>query len=322
MRVDLVILDYNAPADTLACLRSVLSSGDPDCHVIVCDNGSLPESVAALRAGLSSVTGTSPEEDAVVPGLPSGARTARYGPGVTLLALEQNLGYAGGNNAALRLALARGPDAVLLLNNDVTVEKDTLRRLREVLESNPDLGIVGAVNVDAEDGTTILEEGIRMDLVRFDGIRVPLRETGFDRVDKVIGASMLIRGEVLRDVGLLDERYFLYWEDTDYCFRVRARGHGVAVCYDARVRHKRHGTSNECVRSYFMTRNSFLFLSSHLPLHRRFIPASLVVGRGLKDALFHGLVRRDWRRAGAILHGLLDGLLGRTGKARLDEYYA
>lgn len=321
MRVNVIILDYNAAGDTLACLASVLASSHTDFQVLVCDNGSRPPSVEGLRAGLPAVAGAPPEEEGDDRDLPPGARVTRYGLRVTLLQLPSNLGYAGGNNAGLRLALAKGGDAALLLNNDLTVEPETISRMVEVLEADPGVGIVGALNLDAEDGTSVLEEGIRMDMVWFDALRVPVRERGFERVDKVIGASMLVSAKVLGDVGLLDERYFLYWEDTDYCFRARAKGHGVAVSYDARVRHKRHGTSNERVRSYFMTRNSLLFIASHLPLHRRLFPGLLVAGRGVKDALKYALVEGDPLRARSIVHGLLDGLLGRTGKGRLDEYY-
>jgi GT2 family glycosyltransferase len=321
VRVIVVILDYNAAGDTLACLRSVLAGTHPDLHVLVCDNGSRPASVEALRDGLAVVTGEAAVPGADAPELPRGSSVIRHGPRVTLIQLPVNLGYAGGNNACLRVAMATGRDPVLLLNNDVTVKPDTIARLLEVLESDRSLGVVGALNIDADDHRSILEEGIRMDLVRFDALRVPARETGFDRVDKVIGASMLISSDALRHVGLLDERFFLYWEDTDYCFRASAKGYGVAVSYDARVHHKRHGTSNERVRSYFMTRNSFLFLASHLPWHRRLVPGFLVLGRGVKDVLLHFLVRRDGLRARAIAHGLLDGLLGRTGKGRLDDYY-
>jgi len=75
------------------------------------------------------------------------------------------------------------------------------------------------------------------------------------------------------------------------------------------------------VRSYFMTRNAFLFLSAHVPLHRRLIPEIFIVGRGVKDILIHGLRLGDWVRARSIAHGLMDGLLGRSGKGRLDAYY-
>jgi GT2 family glycosyltransferase len=160
-----------------------------------------------------------------------------------------------------------------------------------------------------------------MDLVRFDALRVPVRKSGFDRVDKVIGASMLVSDDVLRDVGLIDERFFLYWEDTDYCFRAREKGYGVAVSYDARVRHKRHGTSNERVRGYFMSRNALLFMATHLPPGRRLVPGFLFLARGAKDVAKYSLWRRDRARARAIALGLLDGLRGRTGKGRLDEFY-
>lgn len=136
-----------------------------------------------------------------------------------------------------------------------------------------------------------------------------------------MGSAMLVSAAALRTIGLLDDRYFLYWEDTDLCFRARARGLGVAVSYDARVLHGRHGTSNERVRAYFMNRNAILFLSSHLPLHRRLWPEALLVARGLKDVVKHALGSGGIALSRAIAAGLVDGLAGRTGKGRLDRFY-
>lgn len=321
MRVAVVVLDYNGAEETLACVRSVLGSLHPAVEVLVVDNGSDARSVEALRAGLVPVTGHEPEEGELGPDLPPGSRAARHGPRVTFLGLPRNLGYTGGNNVGLRRALALGCDAALLLNNDVVVPPDAIGRLVEALEADAGLGIVGALNVDPADGKTVVEAGVRMDLVWLDAHLVPPRTHGVERVDKVMGSAMLVRSAVLREVGLLDERYFLYWEDTDFCFRARARGHGVAVSYDARVLHGPHGTSNPRVRAYFMNRNALLFLSSHLPLHRRLLPQALLVARGVKDVLKHALGGAGIEVSRAIADGLVDGLTGRTGKGRLDRHY-
>jgi GT2 family glycosyltransferase len=321
MRVHIVILSYNAAPRTIACLQSVLGTVDVDYQVLLCDNGSTPETVEALSAFLSGTPGSgqSREESLTVRG--RDVEITHYGPAVRFIRLDTNLGYAGGNNVGLAYAMDQGGDYVCILNNDVVIEPDTIATLARVFAQAPRIGIAGALNVDLEDGRTVLENGIRFDLTTFKQEFVPLRDSGFDLVDKVIGASMLISVDALRDVGLLDERYFLYWEDMDYCLRTRAKGYGVAICYDAKVRHARHGTSNECVRSYFMTRNSFLLVASNVPARRRIVPYSRLLFTFTRRILWWAIAKRDMLRAHSLLAGVVDGLRGRGGKGRFDRYY-
>lgn len=217
-----VIVNYNTAELLERCLVALRQSDlDRACSVFVVDNGSQDGSSELVRS--------------------------RF-PDVTLLECGRNLGFARANNLALRRILAwlpqdvRRDHAVLLLNTDCFVRPDTLRQLVAVLDGEPDVGIVGPKLVRA-DG--------RLDLACRRSFPTPLtalwklaglaslfpRSQRFGRynltyldpdqsaeVDAVSGACMLVRVEAIVQAGLLDEAYFMYGEDLDWAYRIKARG--------------------------------------------------------------------------------------------------
>jgi len=199
--VAIVILTWNGLEYTRACLES-LAAHTPlrrGVHVIVVDNGSTDGTVEYLR-GL---------------------------PWVTLLENHRNLGYARGCNRGIRAAPA-GCD-VLLLNNDTVILQDGwLDELQRVAYSAPDVGIVGCRLV-LPDGR-LLHAGAEMPLTSFWGQQIGSLEKDVNQysrdraVESVVGACMYIRRVVLDRVGLLDETYTAYFEDSDYCLRAAQAG--------------------------------------------------------------------------------------------------
>jgi N-acetylglucosaminyl-diphospho-decaprenol L-rhamnosyltransferase len=240
--LDIVILNYNRGDLLRNCLRSVLNSRSS--HTIgvwVVDNASSDDSVAIVRAEF---------------------------PETRLIVNERNSGFASGNNLALRQILAAidpGADQtryVMLLNNDTVVEPDALDLLIEYLDEHPQVGAVGP-KVVLLDGS--LDLACRrsfptptVSFYRMTGLsKLFPRSPRFGRynmtyldpdveteVDSLVGAAMLLRTEVLREVGLLDEQFFMYGEDVDWCYRIKAYGWRIVYYPRAVIHHHKRAASS------------------------------------------------------------------------------
>lgn len=163
-------------------------------------------------------------------------------PDIRLIDAGANLGFAGGNNLVLRDCTA---DYVMLLNSDALVEAGTVDRMIAVLDSHPLVGAVGARIVNAHDGadqdypcrfpsfSAMISRALR-------GAEHPAAERhGPISMERLHGAGMMMRGLLLHSVGLLDDGFFMYDEDVDWCIRARAQGWRLCLVPEARVLH--HG---------------------------------------------------------------------------------
>jgi len=203
-RVTIVVLNWNRPAETIACLESLAAADLAGATTLVVDNGSTDGSVEAIR---------------------------RRFPDVRVIALPENHGYAGGNNAGIRAALDAGADGVLLLNNDTRVAPDFLAALLEAINSSPQCAAVASAihRLDRPEMLDVAWSEVNFrerHAVKIRGVNALVGE-GFDRrrhVPVVVGCAVLLRAEALRKVGVLDERYFAYHEDVDWSLRARRAG--------------------------------------------------------------------------------------------------
>lgn len=224
--LSIVIVSYEALALTLACLESLDrevrgkgAAGGLGIQVIVVDNGSTDGTVAAVAA--------------------------RF-PWVRVVALPRNVGFARGCNAGLREASGRH---ALLLNNDTVVHPDVLERCVAHLDAHPDVGVVGPQllhedgrlqnSVHAAPGlaTELLPKGLLEWILprRYPSKR--RRLDGPTDVDAVLGACLFVRGEALARVGGLPEEYFLFLEETDWCWSIREAGFRVVHLPDVTLTH-------------------------------------------------------------------------------------
>lgn len=279
-RVAVVIVSWNGCEHTLACLGAVLAGAREEPGiVVVVDNGSDDGSPGAVRA--------------------------RF-PSVYVLETGRNLGFAAGNNVAFRLLKDDPPDYVWLLNNDARPDPGALRALVSLADADPGLGAVGSVLVGVDGAVEAWGSGsvsFRSGLPRHH--RSPA-EPG--DIDYLVGASLLLRWSALAEVGFFDTRYFLYWEDTDLCFRLRNAGWRLDVARDARVRHE--GQASSGLRSPLwdreFTASSVLFFRRHASL--AFPPIAVATsGRLVRRAL-----RGEWENVRATWQGLTRGLRLRT----------
>lgn len=241
--VSIIVLNYNGREDTLACLRSLEHLTYPNVEVIVVDNASSDASVEAIRAAY---------------------------PNMTLIETGANLGFTGGNNVGIRYALERGADYILLLNNDTVVAPDFISILVETMENDPGLGVTGPMIYYYSAPETIWSAGGAIDWTRGTTSMIGLNEEDKSQyglspraVDFVTGCALLARRAVWEQAGLLDDRFFMYYEEAEWCVRASRAGYSIRLVPAAMIWHKISIDDRAASPRtyYYMTRNRLLFLS-------------------------------------------------------------
>lgn len=231
-----VLLNYRTPDMTLAALRAAYRAIEnvPDARIDVVDNDSRDGSYERIAAGV---------------------REQRYAPErVRVLESPRNGGFGAGNNFAIRPALESEdpPELIYILNSDAFPAPDAIERLIDFMEARPDVGIAGSaiVGTDGEPHVSAfrfpslwseLEAGLSLGVVSrlLSERRVSIspRPSATCEVDWLAGASMMIRAEVLRAIGLFDETFFLYFEETDLCRRAKLAGWPTWYVVESVVEH-------------------------------------------------------------------------------------
>jgi GT2 family glycosyltransferase len=332
-RVYVIVLNWNGWRDTIECLESVVRLDYPNYRVVVCDNssdGSLEqirkwakgEMVVETRNPILSAL-TSPPVAKSIPFVELGRAEAEMGSGDTnsrlvLIQTGANRGFGGGNNVALRYALNRGDcDFAWLLNNDTVATPDALSHLVHRMGECPNAGICGSTllyyddpsKVQAFGGSTYnkwLARGRHIGKLA-DAAQIPKAHEVEPQMAYVIGASMLVRRSFLEQVGLLNEEYFVYYDELDWATRAKGRFQ-LAYSPLSIVYHKEgaaigsHRTHLSPLAEFYMVRNRLLFTRRYYP---RAIP-SVLVGIGL-SAIRRSLKFR-WRNVGALISGGLQGI--------------
>jgi GT2 family glycosyltransferase len=289
-RTAIIILNWNNAADTVACLRSVTNADYGALEVVVVDNGSTDDSVACIRTAF---------------------------PHMRIIETGCNLGYAGGNNVGIRQVLAEGFDFVCILNNDTTVEPSFLNPLIAVLAARPDVGIVTPLVAEQSTGAGVWALGQRVNrwtaTVSREHAGAPVtawRGCEPFAVEAASGAAMLVERSVFEQAGLMDERFFLYYEETDWCLRLRKLGIQIFAVPESVVHHRVSATLGQTspVIDYYMTRNHFLLLCRTIGRQLLAVSAFTVKPEG-------GL--RIPRRNARLL-ALRDAMRGRWGRMGAD----
>lgn len=292
--IAVVVLNTNRREDTLECLASLEALDYPNHSVIVLDNASTDGSAEAVRA--------------------------RF-PAVRVHHLTENLGYAGNNNVGIRLAVEAGADWVLVLNEDTTLDPACFTELMRAAAVDPRIGVVGPMVYHADEPTVIQSAGGLLD-ARWTSIHAGQNEDDRGQfaaprdVQWISGCAILVRAEAIRQVGALDERFFYYWEETEWCIRIAKAGWRIVHVPAARIWHKgvtRHYRPGPSV-AYYNTRNRLLMQSVHrAPLsvraHTWFQTARTLLSHTVKAGSEDRRAARD-----AIWWGASDYLRGRWGK--------
>jgi GT2 family glycosyltransferase len=238
-----IVLNWNGWQDTIECLGALKQCTYPHLSVIVVDNGSTNDSVARIRAAHADIL---------------------------LLESGTNLGFAGGNNIGIRYALARGADYVWLLNNDTKPATDALSALVAKALTDRRIGAVASICYYA-DAPSLVEAwaGTRVNLW-IGYVRNSTEPHEDDWFEALYGASLLIARAAIEDAGLLDEGFFLYWEETEFCLRLRKEGWRLAAAPDSRVLHKVNASTggNTVILDRYFTASGLRLLGLHSPAPR------------------------------------------------------
>jgi GT2 family glycosyltransferase len=328
--VDILLLNWNNWQDTVECLESVFQSSHESFRVVVCDNGSTNDSLERLRAWargdllpaivrsplaepLRKRRDPIPFAEYSRPQAERGGDRAMDGARFILIAVGENLGFAGGNNVGLRLITARNEAKfVWLLNNDTVVAANAMCELVKVATRDGALGSVGATLLEywspnvvqaAGGGRLVSWQGLPREHSATGQARGSREGTHPDRLDFISMGCLLVPLDVVKRVGLIDERYFLYCEDIDYSLRVRALGWRLAFAAGAEVWHKGgaaaiHGSSRH---DYYMVRSALLLVHKFFP---RRLP--IAFGFSLFRCALPKVVRGQWTRLRAVLRAYRD----------------
>lgn len=190
-------------------------------------------------------------------------------PQVTVLRLSENFGFAGGCNRGMEYCLENAADYIWLVNNDARVADDSLSLLMQQAQQKSDAGALGGAVVDSLSANEKHVEASR-GTINFKSAKtkvVSQMVTEPTYADWLHGSNLLLRAKTLREVGLFDERYFLYFEDTELCHRMNLKGWKCLFVPNAMIEHLGSASTQDSRRhwrSYYYIRNRFLFFNTYL----------------------------------------------------------
>jgi len=255
-RVSIIILNWNGLKDTIECLESLHGITYPDYQILVVDNGSTGDDVKVLRE--------------------------HFGDYIHIIENDKNYGFAEGNNIGLRYALTNhNPHYLLLLNNDIIVDPDFLTELVKAAENNPEIGLLGPVVYDYYKQSVVRGTGSGQRISWWRGTFVSLMSSksgqevdGIREADYIEGSCMLVRRNVIDQVGMLDSVYFAYWEEADWCVRIKRAGYKVCCVLSSKIWHKVQPSYLDTRKLYYFLRNDILFMRKNAD--KKYMPTFLI----------------------------------------------
>jgi GT2 family glycosyltransferase len=299
------ILNWNSAADTIRCVNSVINLKPIDNHsieILVIDNASIADDYALLREEMQIYN-------------------------INLIRNDINSGFAGGHNISIRRCIEENFEYVWLLNNDAIVDANSLCQLVQLMEQEPRCGSCSPVirrlgNPEIVDFCGAIHNWQSLGMLNPGTIDfAPSFCNENSESLWLVGTALLLRVKAMRQVGLLNEKLFAYYEDDDIGRRLNLGGWINKMCLTSNVEHACfNGVISDRKPYYFylMARNSFLFFLTYTPpsnrklLRARLIDHSLVVAEKLSDLGF-----KD--KANACLLGIADGLAGKGGPPILNR---
>lgn len=248
-KIFIIILNWNGKKDTIECLKSLeeLRTPDSELRTIVIDNGSTDGSVEEIQKLTLRL---------------------RSGQELKIIENKENLGFAEGNNVGVKYALENGADYVIILNNDTVVPKNFLNLFKN------DADIIGPVIKFKHEGKWVYDYGGYLNwwIGRPKHYELPhytLNPSAYT-LSYLSGCCLLIKRKVFEKIGLFDERFFLYFEDLDFCLRAKKAGFKIALESKVVILHKLGGSVGRWSKTaiWHNLRSNFIFISKHLGWRR------------------------------------------------------
>jgi GT2 family glycosyltransferase len=274
-KVEVIILNFNGFPHTIECIESVRKISYPNYEIIICDNNSSDNSLKEIINFYRLIEFETKCQDKVKNIFYSKEKRKDSSKNIVLIALSKNLGFGGGNNAAIQYTLKENFNYFLLLNNDTVVDKNFLEPMVRLFEEQKNVGAVGAIQYNYYDKEKIeviynKQNPFTLKNLRFNSMRgqnsTPYIETSY-----VEGACFLTRKDVIEKAGLLCEDYFFYWEELDWCDRMRKAGYNMLVSLEAKIWHKVMETikKNPDEQTYFYIRSKFIYAKRNMNFIKR-----------------------------------------------------
>jgi len=277
-KVSIIILNWNRAEDTIKCFESFPKLQYPNYELIVVDNGSTDDSVKRIKAQFSDIT---------------------------LIEAVKNLGYTGGNNAGIKYAIDNKAEYILIVNNDTEVVNLTfLQEMVDKMEEKPLIGIMGpkVLNPGGHVQDTILFAPTLLNCVKESlglrlGTKKPKDYSIPQQVEAVSGVCWLIRRKVIEDIGLLDEDYFMYAEEQDYCYRAQKAGWKIMYYPVESIMHYKESDDKNNERNYrqyiYARRNLVLFLHKHFGFWQALLLATLFIISNILKVTYSRLTSKE-----------------------------
>ena len=292
-----IILNWNGKKDTLECLQSLRDLEYSNYETVVIDQNSNDGSRESIASQF---------------------------PEVRLIRNDDNLGFVMGNNTGIQHATDSDADYIVLLNNDTTVLPTFLSALVEAARENPGFDVFGPKIVFDSDPNRIWAAGSHIDWRKGTCVQRGYQEIDRGQYDSnaevnaLTGCAMMISSKAVRTVGLLDSRFFAYYEETDWCARATRAGLRILYVGAAVVRHKISSTIGPTspAIAFYMVRNNLLFLSKNSTGFRRLF---LIIRSLHREArtICSGLTKGRRQDAVVRLRAIAAFLFCRFGKAEV-----
>ena len=293
-KVDIIILNYNGYKDTIECIRSLKKITYDNIDIIIIDNKSTDDSQNKIKKFIDKE------------------------PNIRFIQSGENIGFSGGNNIGIDISIKNKSDYICLLNNDTIVEPGFLEPLVEAMEKDKSIGLASGKIMYYDEPNKIWCAGGYINKLTACGYHY-----GRDQIDNgkynenkkvsdLPGCLQLIRREVFENIGLYDEKYFLYMEDTDFCYRANQAGYKLMYISESKIYHKvssSTGGQNSPLHLYYMARNRILFnRAMQLNLFEDIIFYMFYMFRFILEPF------RRKKNFKYVLKGVGDGLKGISGK--------
>lgn len=270
-RVTVIVLNWNGKDDTIECLNSLKLIDYSSLDILVVDNGSSDDSVEVIRSEF---------------------------PDVAVIEAGENLGYAGGNNVGIKYALQQGAEYILVLNNDTIVDPNLVDAFIEAANAYPEAGILNAKIYYYSEPHKIWAVGGGWNKNNCDLILIGLGEIDDGiiykepfEVDYAIGCALFFHRTVVERIGFIEDKFFLNFEEIDWCSRARKAGYKIYSIPAAKIWHKvsaSFGGEEAPLRRYYLVRNNMLWAKRNLSLSERFLTAKRMLSGIVPRFSFEG----------------------------------
>jgi GT2 family glycosyltransferase len=341
-KVSIIILNWNGWKDTVECIESLYLIDYPSYDVIIVDNGSEDESIEMIKnyaAGELEIKSdffefnfcnkpiqifelTNKNFEPFL-GYVDKYDSLASNRKLILIKSDYNSGFSEGNNIGINFSLEiLNSEYVFLLNNDTVVDKNFLDELIKFADNNQTIGIVGprVCYYNKPDKTAYMGDSVNLCNGRISHHQHKLDENSSSvvKIDFVYGCGLLIKKEVIEEIGLLDPNYFLYYEDVDWCLRAHKMGYDVFYLPKSKIWHKISSEeSRSLISIYYGNRNSFLLIKKNrnsigilfcyiLLIMNKFILSIYLIIKGKRKTSF------------TVIQAIYDGMRGNYGYKKLE----